>query len=238
MRIISFLFLSIFLNHCFFIPRVRIYKALSLVDCSRLSQNLIYDLQEKDLKKGIDLCSKNKKYRSAIQLAIELEKQTPLKKRKQIWIKKFDLYHNYLMDYKSSSIELKKILKEDPYQVLYVKNLIQSYLKSRKYGLALQKAEEMMAFKGLSLSQNLEFQFIKARILMLSQNRKESLKVFKKIKKRNKQFFKENEGPFYMALLLEETKDFDAAIEELEQADWVFSEEKKKHWQYRKENAP
>ena len=238
MRIISFLFITIFLNHCFLIPRVRIYKAFSLKDCSSLSKTLIYDLQKDDLKKGIDICSKNKEYQNAIQLAVELEKRTPRKKRGEVWVKKFNIYHNYLFDYKNSILELKKILERNPYQILYAKKLIQAYLKTHQHSLALKKTEEMLASRRLSLPHSLEFQFTRARVLMLSQKRKESLRAFKEIKKKDKEFFKKNEGPFYMALLLEETKNFEAAIKELEQADWVFSEDKKKHWQYRKENSP
>ncbi len=239
MKIFTFFFISIFLTHCFLIPRVRILKAKSLRDCKTLSQELLYDLQKEDFKEALFVCLKNKKYKEVILLASEFERQGLEKEeKKNLWIQKFDLYHNHLLDYKSSIVELKKILKENPYQIQYVKNLIQAYLKTHQLQLALNTSQKMLLSKKLSSKEELEFQFIQARILMLNQKRSQALKIFDNIKKKDFQFFKENEGPFYTALLLEETKNFDDAIEELKQADWVFAEEKKRHWKYRKENTP
>ena len=239
MKVLPLIILSVLLNHCFLIPRLQIRRAISSKDCQSLSQKLLYDLQKKDFEKSIPLCLKNKKYKETLLLVSELEKKDLKEEEKRnLRIQKFDLYHNHLFDYKNSIAELKKILKEDPNQTKYIKRLIQAYLKNNQLQEALKISNQTLLSKKLSKKSELEFQFIQARLLMLNQQRSQALKIFKKIKNKDFEFFKNNEGPFYTALLLEETQRFDEAIEALEQADWIFSSEKRKHWMYRKKNTP
>ena len=235
MKVFFLIFFSVFLNHCFIIPRFQIKRALSFKDCKSLSQNLLYDLQKKDLQKAVSVCLVHKKYKKALVLAWELEKKELTKKEKtNLWEQKLEVYSEHLLDFKSSIVELKKLLKLDP-NIRYTKMLIQAYLKSNQLQKALDVTDKTLPS---TPSEEIEIQFIKARLLMLSRRRVSALKIFNEIKKKDFNFFKKNEGPFYTALLLEETQKFDEAIQELEQADWVFAGEKKNHWIYRKENAP
>ena len=192
----------------------------------------------KEIEMSISLCLQKKEYRSALVLLNYLEtKRISLKEKMNIWKQKADIYQNHLFLYSEAILELEKILNQysADYTTLY--NLLQAQIKKESFSEALKTVSLLLKIENLETQKQLEVQFIKARLLVLSKKKKKALKLFTKLKEENSQFFDKMQGAFYTALLLEEEERFEEAMEELKSIRWPFSEVKSKHWQHRKENS-
>ena len=187
---------------------------------------------------SISFCLQKKEYHSALVLLNYLETKSKKPREKtNIWKQKANIYQNYLFLYSEAILELEKILNHQRADYITLYNLIQAQIKKESFKEALKTVSLLLEVKNLTAQKQLEIRFIKARLLVLSKNRKEALELFTKLKEEDSQFFDRMQGAFYTALLLEEEERFEEAMEELKSIRWPFSEVKSKHWQHRKENS-
>lgn len=238
LKLFLFLFLSINLCHCFIVPQIRIYQALKNKSCDKLSVNLFYDLSIKQMHTGVDVCLEKQKYDRALLFLDYLEDhESELVDKVRILKKKAYIYMNNLFQYSKAIQEFEKILKytKNDYTILLL--LIEARIKNQSFQRALEDTQHLLT-KQFDKPQRLKLQFIRARLLLLLQQRQKALQAFEAIKKEDKVFFEKHQGSFYTALLLEEEKRFLEAIKELESIQWPFKQEKSEHWKSRNKNAP
>jgi len=231
-------FLCLNLCQCFLAPRLKIKRALSTKNCSKLSRQLIYDLSAQEIKTSVSLCLQKKEYQSALLLLNYLEtKDVNLREKINIWKQKADIYQNNLFLHSEAILELKKILNHQPKNYIVLHNLLKAQIKQESFNKALKTVSSLLEIENLEAQKKMEIQFVKARLLVLSKERKEALKLFTKIKEEDSKIFDRMQGAFYTALLLEEEERFEESMEKLKLIRWPFSEVKSKHWRHRKKNS-
>ena len=233
-----FLLLIMGLSGCFMIPRWKLNRALKAKNCRALSSKWIYDLTDQQMKNSVEICLEKKLYKESLNILSVLEMKDGMQKQKAwIWRQKGRLYADYLFLYDRAVEEFEKILKVLPKDKKARKNLIQAQIKNKDFHTALKTVKEFLLEKPKG-KDSLELRWLQARLLLLLQNRPAALKVFYDIQESAPLFFKKNQGPFYLALLLEEEKNFLSAVKELRTAKWQFFDEKKAHWMRRLKNTP
>ena len=236
-KFLSFFFLMTQLSHCFLVPKIKIKRAFQKKDCQKLSVKWIHDLSIKELKKGIQVCLEKKQYHYAVSLLDREESlQNSLLEKTKIFKERGKIYLFYMQEYAKAGREFKKVLAFQPdFEIHHL--LIMALVKEKRFKEALENTQKLLAQKGTK-EQSLELEFIRARLLLFLQRKKQALEVFQTIKQKDSRFFKKRKGAFYTALLLEEDKKFLEAIEELQQTKWPFLKEKVSHWERRDKNKP
>ena len=238
MKTALLLFLISALSGCFMIPRWKINRALKTKNCRALSSKWIYDLSTRQIKKSFEICLEKKLYEESMDVLFFLEmKDLPFEQKIWIWRQKGRLYAENLFLYDQAAKEFEKILKKRPKDFRARKNLIQTRIKNKDFNTALKEVKGFV-LDSKDNKNKLKFQWLEARLLLLLKLRPAALKVFYDIQQTAPVFFKKNQGPFYLALLLEEEQKFLSAVKELRSAKWKFFDEKKEHWMNRFKNTP
>ncbi len=226
------------LSGCFLASRLKIKTALYTKNCSKLSNDFIYDLSRKEIEESLSFCLQKKEYSSVLSLLSYLEaKNLSTEEKISIWRQKAEIYQKHLSLYSEASLEWKKVLEDRPADFSALQGLMKTQIKKELFDTALKTADLLLRESKLNGQKKLEIQFTKARLLVLTQKRKQALALFMEIRSTNPLFFDKMQGTFYTALLMEEEGRFEEAMEEVKTIRWPFSEGKSKHWQYRKENT-
>ena len=97
---------------------------------------------------------------------------------------------------------------------LYTLKLAQAYFDLKKWDLSLQAIEKHIPLVKRKTFQ-LQFLFLKARVLIRTQQYVSSEKIFRQIQKLSPKFFKQRDMFLYISFIYEQKKAFHLAIEEL-----------------------